>query len=156
MFLKLTIFPCSRVDNVKKEEEIKALEITNQKLFDKLKETENTRKTIEEDFECKTQLCLDKQLKITDLDDKNQSLNDSSRKLDREIDKCQQNHEMVKLNLRAKIELVEKIKTMKKKVTNAKMVKTANCSLNKQKEVMLKKNFQLKNEIKQLEKTRLV
>ena len=121
-----------------------------------MKETEKTRKTIEEEFKCKTQLCSDKQLKITGLENKNQSLNDSSHKLDQEINKCQQNHETVKLDLRAKIELVEKIKTMKKKVTNAKRVKASNCSLKHLKEDMQTKNFQLKNEIKQLKKTRLV
>ena len=139
---------------MKREE--KVLELTNQKLVNKLKETEDTRKTIEENLKCKTQLSSDKQLKITDLENRNQSLKDSSHKLDQEINKCQQNHETVKLDLRAKIELVEKIKTMKKKVTNAKRVKASNCSLKHLKEDMQTKNFQLKNEIKQLKKTRLV
>ena len=140
---------------MKREEKVAAIE-SNQKLVDKLKETENTRKTIEEDLKCKTQLCSDKQLKTTGLENKNQSLNDSSHKLDQEINKCQQNHETVKLNLRAKIELVEKIRMVKKKVRNAKWVKTANCLFKKRKENMQTKNFQLKSEIRQLEETRLV
>ena len=141
---------------MKREEEVKPLEITNQELVIKLKETDNTCKTIEEEFKCKMLLCSDKQLTITGLENKNQGLKDNSRKLSQEIDKCQQNHETVKLDLRAKIDLVEKIRIMKEKITKAKWVKTANCSSNKQKEVMQTKNFQLKNEIKQLEKTRLV
>ena len=140
---------------MKREEKVAAIE-SNQKLVDKLKETENTRKTIEEDLKCKTQLCSDKQLTITDLENKNQSLKDSSHKLDQEINKCQQNHKTVKLNLRAKIELVEKIRMVKKKVRNAKWVKTANCLFKKRKENMQTKNFQLKSEIRQLEETRLV
>ena len=141
---------------MEREEEIEALELTNQKLVDKLTETENTRQTIEEDLKCKMQLSSNKQLQITGLENENQSLKDSSHKLDQEIDKCQENHETVKLDLRAKIDLIERIRTMKKKVRNAKLVKTANCSLKKRKELKQTKNFQLKNEIKQLEKSRLV
>ena len=140
---------------MKREEKVAAIE-SNQKLVDKLKETENTRKTIEEDLKCKTQLCSDKQLTITDLENKNQSLKDSSHKLDQEINKCQQNHETVTINLQARIELVEKIRMVKKKVRNAKWVKTANCLFKKRKENMQTKNFQLKSEIRQLEETRLV
>ena len=106
----------SKQDNVKREEEIKELQETNQKLVDESAEITDSRQTVLEDLNNKLQLCLDNQRKITLLKNNQKDLKNEVRKISSVTRKCVSNHEVVTKELKEKLDLLKKINIMKENI----------------------------------------
>ena len=101
---------------MKREEEIKELQETNQKLVDESAEITDSRQTVLEDLNNKLQLCLDNQRKITLLKNNQKDLKNEVRKISSVTRKCVSNHEVVTKELKEKLDLLKKINIMKENI----------------------------------------
>ena len=85
-------------------------------------------------------------------------LQDTTDKISKDIDECEQNYFNRIIDLQAKVDLVQRIRMIKEKNLEAKLnlLKTANRTLKQKKKDMQTTNLQLKNKVKLVVETRLV